>query len=123
MRSVGILHAELAGRINRLGHTDTFVIADCGLPVPRDVPVVDLALVFGVPRFRQVAEAVLAEVVVEAVTIADTTPGEIRALLPGQPEEVSHTELKALVNSAAFVIRTGETTPFANALFHSGVPF
>lgn len=123
MRSSGILHAELAARINRLGHTDTLIIADCGLPVPRDVPVVDLALAFGVPRFRQVAEAVLAEVVVESVTIADTTPTEIRALLPGRPEEVSHAELKAMVAAASFVIRSGETTPFANAVLRSGVPF
>ncbi|AGF73135.1 D-ribose pyranase [Corynebacterium halotolerans] len=123
MRSSGILNPDLAARINRLGHTDTFVIADCGLPVPATVPVVDLALVFGIPRFREVVEAVLAEVVVETVTIAHQTPAEIRDLLPGEPREVSHEELKKMVASASFVIRSGETTPYANAVFHSGVPF
>ncbi|SMG07203.1 D-ribose pyranase [Corynebacterium pollutisoli] len=124
MRRSGILHAELAGRINRLGHTDTIVIADCGLPVPAGVPVVDLALVSGIPRFAEVLDAYLAEVVVEGVTLAAETPGEVRSLLPDVPRtEVPHEELKKQVAGAAFVIRTGETTPYANVILHSGVPF
>ncbi|MDO5511771.1 D-ribose pyranase [Corynebacterium sp.] len=124
MRRSGILHSDLAARINRLGHTDTVVIADCGLPVPDGVPVVDLALVFGIPRFAEVLEAYLAEVVVEAVTLAAETPAEVRSLLPQvDATEVSHEELKQLVADASFVIRTGETTPYANVILHSGVPF
>ncbi|MDO5668714.1 MAG: D-ribose pyranase [Corynebacterium sp.] len=124
MRRSGILHAELAARINRLGHTDTVVIADCGLPVPTGVPVVDLALAFGIPRFADVLDAYLAEVVVEKVTLAAETPDAVRSLLPDVPQtEVSHEELKKQVAEAAFVVRTGETTPYANVILHSGVPF
>ena len=65
MRKTGILNAQLARAINGLGHTDTFAVADCGLPIPAGVEVVDLALVFGVPRFADVVEAILDEVVVE----------------------------------------------------------
>ena len=32
MRKHGILNAQLAAALSRLGHTVTFAIADCGLP-------------------------------------------------------------------------------------------
>ena len=49
MKRRGILNDALSGALARLGHTDTVVVADCGLPRPPGVAVVDLALVFGVP--------------------------------------------------------------------------
>lgn len=119
----GILNAQLAELLASLGHTDTFIVADCGLPVPTEIPVVDLAVVFGLPRFAPVFEAILAELEVEAFTIAEQTPKEIRSLLPLPASEVSHEELKAMIPQAAFVVRTGETTPFANVVVQSGVPF
>lgn len=124
MRRSGILHSELAGRINRLGHTDTVVVADCGLPVPAGVPVIDLAVVFGVPRFHTVLEALLAEIVVEGAVIATETPGQVRSLLPDvRVTDVTHEELKHRVAGASFVVRTGETTPYANVILRCGVPF
>lgn len=124
MRRHGILNSELARLINSLGHTDTWAVADCGLPIPAGVPVVDLAVVFGVPRFAEVVDAVLAEVVVESGTIADSTPAVVREMLIDVPlVETSHDELKALLSGCSFVIRTGETTPYANVIFRSGVPF
>jgi D-ribose pyranase len=36
---------------------------------------------------------------------------------------VSHEELKQLSGSAKLFIRTGEATPYANALLSCGVPF
>ncbi|MCI5825816.1 MAG: D-ribose pyranase [Arcanobacterium sp.] len=123
MKQQGLLNPQLNALIARLGHTDTFVVADCGLPVPRDVPVVDLALCFGIPRFADVVSHVLAEVVIEGCTVASEAGDRVRSWLPSITEEVSHEELKRRVARAAFVIRTGETTSFANAIFHCGVPF
>lgn len=126
MRKNGILNAQLAGLVARLGHTDTVVVADCGLPLPSHVPVVDLAVVFGIPRFKQVWGLLMDELEIEHITIADQTPQEIRDLIPATLEsvqEVSHSELKSLLGDASFVVRTGETTPFANAILHCGVPF
>ena len=124
MRKSGLLNPALAGAVARLGHTDTFVIADCGLPIPHDVPVIDLTLTFGIPTFADTLGALLEEVVVEAATIADTTPPEVRSLLPAVPlTEVSHDDLKREVARASFVVRTGSTTPFANVILRSGVPF
>lgn len=124
MRKSGLLNPALAGAVARLGHTDTFVIADCGLPIPHEVPVIDLTLIFGIPTFADTLAALLDEVVVEAATIADSTPTEVRSLLPAVPlTEVSHDNLKREVARASFVVRTGSTTPFANVILRSGVPF
>ena len=54
MKKAGILNADLIGALSRLGHGDVVLLADCGMPAPRGVPVIDLALVHGIPRFEQV---------------------------------------------------------------------
>ena len=124
MRKSGLLNPALTSAVARLGHTDTFVIADCGLPIPHDVPVIDLTLTFGIPTFADTLATLLEEVVVEDGTIADTTPPEVRSLLPAIPlTEVSHDDLKREVARASFVVRTVSTTPFANVILRSGVPF
>lgn len=127
MRRHGILHPELAAHLARLGHTDTFVIGDAGLPVPPGVPRVDLAVVLGVPRFAEVLDAVLAEIEVEEAIIAEEAAGGpaetlLVERLPAA-SAVSHEELKQLSAKARFVVRTGETTPYANVILRSGVPF
>ena len=127
MKKHGILNPALSAAIARLGHRDQVVVADCGLPVPRAVPVVDLALVFGIPRFEQVMDALLAEIVVEGCVLADETrdtpaEGWIASRVPAVTY-VPHDELKVRVGDAAFVVRTGETTSYANVILTCGVPF
>ncbi len=127
MKKTGLLNPALARAVARLGHTDTFVIADCGLPVPHHVDIIDLSLVFGIPRFREVLAAVLSEVVSEGGVAAEEVRGR-RAdqwitdhLSP--VEYVPHEELKKMVGEASFVVRTGETTSYANVIVRCGVPF
>lgn len=127
MKKHGILNPDLNRAVARLGHRDQVVVADCGLPVPRHVPVVDLALVFGIPRFEQVMDALLAEIVVEGGVLADETRGTpaegwIVSRVPAATY-VPHDELKVRVGDAAFVVRTGETTSYANVILTCGVPF
>jgi D-ribose pyranase len=127
MKKSGILNAELSAGISRIGHTDTFVVADCGLPVPPGIPIIDLAVVMGVPAFFDVLDAILSEVVIEKSTIASEGEGSAFAAqfverLP-MPEYISHEALKAAMTSARFVVRTGEATPYANVILQSGVPF
>ena len=38
MQKIGILNSDIAKVLADLGHTDTIVIGDCGLPVPAGVP-------------------------------------------------------------------------------------
>ncbi len=127
MKKSGLLNPALVHAVARLGHTDTFVVADCGLPVPHDVEIIDLSVVFGIPRFRDVLDAILIEVVSEGGIAAE----EVRGRRADQwitdqvspVEYVPHEELKKLVADASFVVRTGETTSYANVIVRCGVPF
>lgn len=47
------------------------MIGDAGMPIPKGVEIVDLVVCGGVPTFKQVMDAVLAETEVEAYTIAN----------------------------------------------------
>jgi len=123
----GILNSHLNAELSRLGHTQLVVVADCGLPIPRGVPTVDLAVVLGVPTFEQVLDAVLDAIVVEgSVAATESADGRVAQIL-GQrgltPELVSHEHLKALLPDAALVVRTGSDVPYANVMLRCGVPF
>jgi D-ribose pyranase len=131
MRKIGTLNSEIAAVIAKLGHTDTIVIGDCGLPIPEGVPRIDLALKPGVPSFIETLEIVLKEMQVEAVTLAEEIKTH-NTMIENQVKEmlndteisyVSHEEFKQLTGQAKAVIRTGEATPYANIILKSGVIF
>ncbi|MEI8200897.1 MAG: D-ribose pyranase [Eubacteriales bacterium] len=130
MKRTGILNSQLMQQIAALGHTDTFLIGDAGMPVPNGVPIIDLVLVLGVPTFEQVLRAVLAETVVEAGTIAEEAAGNnpaavalIHLLIAAPIKKIPHTDLKNAAKTCKFAIRTGEATPYANIILQSGVSF
>ena len=129
MKKAGVINAELAASLARLRHTDTFCISDSGLPVPANVPCIDLALTYGIPSFEEVLRVVLAEVVVEKGWIASEIASAnadceqlLDRLLP-QLKRIPHEELKQLVGKVAFVVRTGEARPYANVVLRAGVAF
>lgn len=128
MKRSGIIHGDLAGHVARLGHTDLVVVADAGLPIPTGVRVVDLALVYGQPRFNVVLDALLAELVVEHAWISEEVAGSaperwIESRLEVTVDRVPHHVLKRMVSEASLVVRTGEDTPYANVVLRCGVPF
>jgi len=132
MRRSGLLHAELNRLIAAMGHTDTLVIADIGLPVPPGVPCIDLAVLPGIPSFAQVFDAIHAELAVEAVTFASEIHQHNPALVRLSDqlksegttvEETSHESFKQRCAQARAVVRTGETAPYANVILHAGVTF
>ncbi|MCO1337461.1 D-ribose pyranase [Kocuria polaris] len=129
MLKTGILNPYLLDGLARLGHTDTVVIADCGLPLPAGARVVDLTLVRGVPSFEQVLRAVGEAIVVESATLAEEARGTaperlVGEVLPGVTvEHVDHAQLKSRLPEAKLLVRTGETTPYANAILRCGVNF
>lgn len=65
MQKIGILNSDIAKVLADLGHTDTIVIGDCGLPVPAGVTKIDLALKPGTPSFLDVLTEVLKYMEVE----------------------------------------------------------
>jgi D-ribose pyranase len=131
MKKIGILHSQLSAVIAALGHTDMLVISDAGLAVPPGVPCIDLAVTAGLPRFLEVVQAVAGEVHAERLLIAreleernTTLPAELKTAFPNaEIGAVSHESFKDLVAKARAVVRTGETTPYANVIIYRGVTF
>lgn len=131
MKKTTLLQSELSYIIATLGHLDTLVIADAGLPIPAETVRIDLALTQGVPGATQTLKVVLEEMKVEKVILAeeakDRNPKflrDVQELLPGVPVQfVTHSEFKTRTASARAVVRTGEFSPYANVILVSGVVF
>lgn len=132
MRRSGLLHAELNRVIAAMGHNDTLVIADVGLPVPPGVPCIDLAVSPGVPTFAQVFQAIWDELAVEAVTFAEEIVGRNEAMeslgkrLASEGmtvTKISHALFKQQCGHASVIVRTGEHSPYSNVILHAGVTF
>ncbi|HEX5940911.1 MAG TPA: D-ribose pyranase [Anaerolineales bacterium] len=131
MKKTTLLQSDLSYVIATLGHLDTLVIADAGLPIPTETVRIDLALTQGVPGAMQTLKVVLDEMKVERVILAEeakernpTYLVEVQELLPGVPVEfVPHAEFKTRTASARAVVRTGEFAPYANVILVSGVVF
>ncbi|MEN3769179.1 D-ribose pyranase [Priestia megaterium] len=129
MKRHGMINSHITKILTDLGHTDAIVIADAGLPVPSDVPKIDLSLKLGVPSFEDVVIAVLEDMATEKIVIASEMKERNQKayeLMEKQNilvEEVSHEQLKMLTSKAKVVIRTGEATPYANCILQAGVIF
>lgn len=133
MKKAGILNSDISRVLSYMGHTDLIAVGDCGLPIPDEVERIDLSLKFGVPTFMETLEVVVNDMKVEKIVLAEEIKtqnpkvlSEIEALFAGQEIEVqfmSHTELKALTHDCKAVIRTGETTPYANIVLQAGCIF
>lgn len=139
MKKGMLIHSDLSLLVATLGHMDQVTICDAGLPIPESVQRIDLALTHGVPAFIDTVQVMLAECQIQAVTLAEefqtVSPDHHRALLEALEHEqqatgkaidisyVSHELFKQQTHQSRAVIRTGECTPYANIIFHSGVVF
>lgn len=132
MKKHGHLNREVSRILACMGHTDSIVIADCGLPIPAGVECIDLSLTLGEPAFLRVLDSVLADFRAERALFASEAREQNPAvmsrasLLAGEGvtvDFVMHDRLKELSHQARGVIRTGEATPFANVILYSGVIF
>ncbi|MBU3874902.1 D-ribose pyranase [Faecalicatena sp. AGMB00832] len=135
MKKSGILNADISRVLSYMGHTDTIAIGDCGLPIPEETERIDLALVKGTPSFMEVLRAVAADMKIEKIVLAEeikeknpTVLNEIMELSTGfetgfKIEYVPHDELKQRTKACKAVIRSGETTPYANIILQSACLF
>jgi len=139
MKKGKVLNNEISHVISTLGHTDTLTLGDCGLPIPKDVKRIDLALTLGVPSFIETLSVVLSEQFIEKITIAKElkeenikTYTEMMKVIKGIEKEqdniievieISHELFKNETEKSKAIIRTGETTPYSNIILHSGVVF
>lgn len=131
MKKTTLLQSDLSYVIATMGHMDTLVIADAGLPIPAETVRIDLALTQGVPGAIQTLKVVLDEMKVEKIILAEEVKernpkflADVQGLLPNVPVEfLPHTEFKTRTASARAVVRTGEFAPYANVILVSGVVF
>ncbi|MCT4700584.1 D-ribose pyranase [Enterobacteriaceae bacterium H20N1] len=139
MKKGTVLNADISSVISRLGHTDSLVIADAGLPIPRTTQRIDLALTHGVPGFMQVVDVVTQEMQVETAILAqeikqhnpqlhETLLTHIEQLQQHQGNTIlvryiSHEQFKKHTADAHAVIRSGECSPYANIILCAGVTF
>jgi D-ribose pyranase len=131
MKKIGLLNQPLSRVIAGLGHMDTLVIADAGLPIPPHIERIDLAVSAHMPPFLDVLRATFGEMQVEGAIIAEemvqrspTMYEALAALLANVPiQRVAHSAFKIQTHKARAVVRTGEFTPYANVILIAGVVF
>ena len=131
MKKTGLLNSDVSTAIAQMGHLDTLVVADAGLPVPAGTWRIDLALRPGVPGFLDVVDAILSELHIERAIVAAELPqvspqlwDALQGRLGGAAiEQVPHDEFKRRSAGARAIVRSGECTPYANVILVSGVVF
>lgn len=139
MKKGTLLNSDISSLVSRLGHTDSVVIGDAGLPIPAGPQRIDLALTQGIPSFIQVVKSVTEEMQVESAIIAEEIKthnpqlhSELLALLDLLQQHqgntlsiqyISHEQFKQQTQRSQAVIRSGECSPYANIILCAGVTF
>ena len=131
MKKTGILNHHLADVVARIGHTQRLIVCDAGMPIPPHVERIDLAITPGLPTVSQVLHALVSELQVEAIVLADellawdkSLAAELSDLFPGAPiSSVPHDEFKKMSESSIAIVRSGECTPYYNVMLISGVTY
>jgi D-ribose pyranase len=128
MLKTGILNPHVLNLLARVRHTNTLVIADRGFPSWPQIETVDLSLVDNVPTVLQVLAAVRANATFGKAWMAKeflrenrpTTQKRFIAALKGTSVKFEpHVDFKKRVPNAIGLIRTGDTTQFANVILES----
>jgi len=125
----GILNPQINSLLARVRHTNMLVIAERGFPFWPMIETVDISLVDDVPTVLQVFQAIrsnfeIGEILIAQEFIKANTPDVCKAFadattpIPLQYE--AHMDLKKRVPGAIGLIRTGDTTQYANIVLVSG---
>jgi D-ribose pyranase len=128
MLEKGILNPAINSLLSRVRHTNTLVIADRGFPFWPQIETIDISLVDDLPRVLQVLAAVRGNFRVGRALMAeefrDANPEPTQAAfsqaLHGIPVTYeAHIQFKLRVPQAIGLIRTGDTTQYANLILES----
>jgi D-ribose pyranase len=129
MLKTGILNPSINSLLSRIRHTNTLVIADRGFPFWPQIETIDISLVDDIPRVLDVVQALRKNFVVAQFFMAEeflqVNPAEVKAVFASALEGVPlihepHVIFKKRVPSAIGLIRTADTTPYANLILESG---
>jgi D-ribose pyranase len=129
MFNTRILNPALLSLLARVRHTNTLVIADRGFPCWPRVETVDVSLTDNVPTVVQVLAALRPDFRIAQAYMArefkkanetNTRLQFARALAGVAVRFEPHVNLKLRVPNAIGLIRTGDTTQYANVVLLSG---
>lgn len=131
MKKSKLLNSQISAVVSKMGHKQMLTIGDAGLPIPRETERIDLAVTVGLPGFLEVLDAVLSELCVEKIILAEEIKEKNPAMeqqilerFPGiEVEYILHEDFKEKTKSSEAIIRTGEDTPYSNVIMVSGVVF
>ena len=131
----GILNGHLLRVLGEAGHTDLLVLSDAAMPLPVEKERVDLAIINDLPRQLTVLKAIVDQLQIEKVYIAQ----EIKQVSPNYCRKVSdflarqgiplemipHEALKerCRAREVRACIRTGERTSYSTMILQVGVPY
>jgi D-ribose pyranase len=128
MLRTGILNPAINSLLSRVRHTNTLVIADRGFPYWPQLETVDISLVDDIPTVLDVLRAIRANFVVGQFYMAEefrernaaAVIEALEAVIAGRPLTFErHVEFKRRIPSAIGLIRTADTTPYANIILES----
>ena len=128
MLKTGILNPRLLALLALVRHTNTLVIADRGFPFWPQIKTVDLSIVDDLPTVLQVLAAIRGNCVVGKAWMAKEflrandgrSQARFEAALKGEAVKFEpHGEFKKRVPNAVGLIRTGDTTQYANLILES----
>ena len=128
MLKTGILNPQINSLISRVRHTNTMVIADRGFPFWPMIETVDVSLVDDVPTVLQVLAALRPNFVTGKAWMAQeflqrntpkTRAAFAKALAGIDLKYEPHGEFKKRVPHAIGLIRTSDTTRYANIILES----
>jgi D-ribose pyranase len=128
MLKTGILNPQVNSLLSRVRHTNTLVIADRGFPFWPMIETVDISLVDDIPTVLQVLAAIRSNFIVGKAWMAEeflknnnekTRKAFAGALAGIALQHEPHVEFKKRVPGAIGLIRTGDTTQYANLILES----
>ncbi len=129
MLKTGILNPQINSLLARVRHTNMLVIADRGFPSWPMIETVDISLMDDIPTVLQVLAAIRPNFDISHIYMAEEfrTENNLKnqehfadgsAGIPVTFEP--HSEFKKRVPQAIGLIRTGDTTQYANMILVSG---
>jgi D-ribose pyranase len=128
MLKAGILNPSINSLLSRVRHTNTLVISDRGFPFWPQIETIDISLVDDIPTVLLVLNAIKGNFTIGHAFAAQefltanskTTIATLEANLSGVPITYEpHIEFKRRVPTAIGLIRTGDTTQYANLILES----
>jgi len=129
MINSGILNPRLLSLLARVRHTNALVIADRGFPFWPQIETVDISVVDDLPTVLQTLAAIRGNFHATQAYMARefqknnsaATRAAFAKGLAGIPAKFeSHVQFKKRVPNAIGLIRTGDTTQYANMILISG---